>query len=107
LKLELAALLAAALTEAGRGSKDLFKSLEVLFIKHRRALSMQPSLKGLVEFAYSGNGLGSEILFAALKDPTISVPGVDSKLPKMDKNKLNPQLEENIATKYIEYKINH
>lgn len=40
----------------------------------------------LLEFTYSLNGLGSEVLFQALKDPNIEVIGPEvSKLPKMDK----------------------
>lgn len=107
IKLELAAHLSYSLSLAGKGSKDLLKNLEVMFIKHRRALCMEPELKNLVEQAYLLNGMGSEILFAALKDPTISVPGIDVNLPKMDRNKLNLSLEENVASKFIEAKVNN
>jgi hypothetical protein len=60
------------------------KQLEIHFIKHRKSLSLDQKSKNLVQQAYSIVG-GSETLYAALKDPNIEVPSIDSKIPKMDK----------------------
>jgi hypothetical protein len=60
------------------------KQLEIHFIKHRKALSMDQTSKNFVQNAYSIVGC-SETLIAALNDPNIEVPSIDSKIPKMDK----------------------
>lgn len=44
-------------------------------------------LNNLVDLTYKLNGLGTDLLFKALEDPTIQVPGVDAKFPMMEKTK--------------------
>jgi hypothetical protein len=78
--------LAFSLSISGNKWTTLLKALEVNFIKHRRALSYKEKLNELVRFTYKLNGFGTDLLFKALEDPTIQVPGVDSKIPLMDKN---------------------
>ena len=84
LELGQAVSLAYHLAIGARGSKNLMKQLEVVFIKHRKALSLDNKLSKMVRNAYSITG-GSPTLFAALDDPNIEVPGVDAKIPRMDK----------------------
>jgi len=42
-----------------------------------------------VNITYKVNGLGTELLYKALEDPTIQVPGVDVKIPLMEHSKNN------------------
>ncbi len=79
--------MAYSLSISGHKWNTLLKALEVNFIKHRRALSHNQRLNSLVEFTYKLNGLGTDLLFKALEDPTIQVPGVDAKFPMMEKTK--------------------
>jgi hypothetical protein len=91
------------LTISGKASKNLMKLLEVNFIKHRKAICMEPRYKDLVVAAYAINGYGSNLLFEAMKDPTIQVPGVDNKIPLMTKNNEHQELDDmNVATKFLE-----
>lgn len=75
------------LSFSGHKWTTLLKALEVNFIKHRRALSHNQMLNNLVDLTYKLNGLGTDLLFKALEDPTIQVPGVDAKFPMMEKTK--------------------
>jgi hypothetical protein len=84
LQLEHAARVAFHLVASGNGSKTLLKLLEANFIKHRKALHMDKKLLLFVSQTYSIAG-GSPTLFAALEDPNIEVPGIDAKIPKMDR----------------------
>lgn len=78
---------ALCLSVSGHKWTTLLKALEVNFIKHRRALSNNMALNSIVNLTYKLNGLGTDLLFKALEDPTIQVPGVDSKFPLMEKTK--------------------
>jgi hypothetical protein len=84
LELEHAAELAYHLVRMMKGSKPLLKTLEVYFIKHRKAVSMNKKIHNWVSYTYSICGC-SPTLIAALEDPSIEVPEVDPKMPKMDK----------------------
>lgn len=85
LTLHEAASVAYHLTISGRASKTLLNQLEVVFIKHRKALSLDSKSKRLVQGAYSICG-ASQTLVAALEDPNIEVPSIDAKkTPKMDR----------------------
>jgi len=87
LTLEQQASVAFSLSISGKKWTTLLKALEVNFIKHRRALSHNESLSELISLAYKINGLGTDLLFKAIEDPSIQVPGVDAKIPLMDKTK--------------------
>ena len=92
----------------GKKWTTLLKALEVNFIKHRKTLGIRQDLSKLVEFTYRLNGEGSDLLFKALEDPTIQVPGVDNKIPLMNKSKNLQELEyESGNHKQIESKLNH
>jgi hypothetical protein len=82
LSVEQTAKLALELFKAERGSTALHKAIEVTLIKHRRAIHGKKQLLKIVKEAYDGRG--SEIMKAALNDPNIEVPGVDSEIPSMD-----------------------
>ncbi len=69
---------------SGNGSKTLLKLLEANFIKHRKALHLDKKLLDFVTQTYTVAG-ASPTLFAALEDPNIEVPGIDAKIPKMNK----------------------
>lgn len=84
LQLEHAARIAFHLVASGNGSKPLLKLLEANFIKHRKALHLDKKLLIFVSETYRISG-GSPTLFAALEDPNIEVPGIDAKIPRMDK----------------------
>ncbi len=79
-----AASVAYHLAIGGRANKALMMQLEMHFIKHRKAISLDKKIKRLVEGAFSIVG-GSQTLFAALEDPNIEVAAVDAKIPKMDR----------------------
>jgi len=78
---------ALCLSFSGHKWTTLLKALEVNFIKHRRALSHNTTLNSVVSATYKVNGLGTDLLFKALEDPTIQVPGVDANIPLMEKTK--------------------
>ena len=69
---------------SGRANKPLMLQLEMHFIKHRKAISLDSKIKRLVEGAFNIVG-GSQTLYAALEDPNIEVPAVDAKIPTMDR----------------------
>lgn len=56
----------------------------MIFIKHRKALALQPKLGNMVRAAYQINGLASPLLFEAIDNPTIEIPELEGKRPKMD-----------------------
>lgn len=60
------------------------KLLEANFIKHRKALHLDKKLLSFVAQTYTVTG-ASPTLFAALEDPNIEVPGIDAKIPRMDR----------------------
>jgi hypothetical protein len=62
----------------------LLNNLEIYFIKHRKAVSLNKDIKNMVGAAYSICGM-SPTLAAALEDPNIEVPEIDPKIPKMNK----------------------
>lgn len=96
---------ALCLTISGHKWTTLLKALEVNFIKHRRALSNNLALNSTVELTYKLNGLGTDLLFKALEDPMIQVPGVDGKFPMMEKTK---NIEIGLGdTRKIEHKNAH
>lgn len=82
LSVEQTAKLAFELIKAEKGSSALHKAIEVTLIKHRRAIHGKKQLLKIVKEAYKERG--SEIMKAALNDPNIEVPGVDSEIPTMD-----------------------
>lgn len=84
LSLEESANVAYFLAITGRGGKQLMKQLELFFIKHRKAISMDDSIKRKIQCAYDIVGC-SDTLVASLEDPNIEVPSVDTKIPKMDR----------------------
>lgn len=98
--------MAFSLTISGNVWTTLLKALAINFIKHRKALAHNGELKNLLFFTYKTNNLGSDILFKALEDPNIEVPGVDAKIPLMDKNKNTSEIEYH-QTKQIDSKLNH
>ncbi len=63
------------------------------------------ALNSIVNLTYKVNGLGTDLLFKALEDPTIQVPGVDAKIPMMEKTK-NMEIGFGDNRK-IEYKNSH
>jgi hypothetical protein len=67
-----------------RGTKPLLKQLEIYFIKHRKAVCLDANIQRYVKSTYSICG-ASPTLIAALEDPNIEVPGIDPKIPKMDR----------------------
>jgi len=84
LELKDAAEVAFHLVKMRKGSKALLKQLEIYFIKHRKGVSLDKQIVNLVASTYSICGC-SPTLIAALEDPTIEVPDIDPKIPKMDK----------------------
>ena len=70
----------------GRINETLFKLLEVNFIKHRKALSLNKEIKNNVMLAYTLSNKGSKLLYDCIENPNIEIPSIDSKNnPKMDK----------------------
>ena len=71
---------------SGRVNETLFKLLEVNFIKHRKAVAIDESLKKNILVAYVLTNRGSKMLYDCLKDPNIEIPSIDNTTrPKMDK----------------------
>lgn len=82
------------------------KALEVNFIKFRKVIALNPSMAQLISFTYKYNDIGSDLLFKALEDPTIQVEAVDTKIPRMDKDKPEGELDYN-QNKQISGRANH
>jgi hypothetical protein len=74
--------MAIALSTAKKGSVQLFRLLEATFIKQRKAISLLKSSDRIAN-AYLINGFASEILLAAMSDPSIKVPALDKEIPRM------------------------
>lgn len=49
----------------------------------------------LISFTYKYNEIGSDLLYKAMEDPTIQVEAVDNKIPRMDKDKHEGELDFN------------
>ena len=77
--------LALSLSYARKGSQTLFKLFEVNFIKHRKALSLQPQIRDKVLFTYFSRRIGSNLLYESLTNPSISIPNLDPKIPTMNR----------------------
>jgi hypothetical protein len=95
-----------SLSISGHKWTPLLKALEVNFIKFRKVIALNPSLGKLISFSYKYNEIGSDLLFKALEDPTIQVEAVDAKIPRMDRNKPEGELDYN-QNKQITGKVNH
>ena len=106
LTLEQQVSVAYSLSMAGHKWTPLLKALEVNFIKFRKAIALNPEMGQLITFAYKYNEIGSDLLFKALEDPTIQVEAVDTKIPRMDKDKPDGELDYN-HNKQISGKLNH
>ena len=94
------------LSTSGHVWTPLLKALEVNFIKFRKVLALNPNMAQLVALTYKYNEIGSDLLFKALEDPTIEVEAVDTKIPRMDKDKPEGELDYN-QNKQISGKLNH
>lgn len=94
-----------SLSISGHKWTPLLKALEVNFIKFRKVLALEDSMRALIAFTYKHNEIGSDLLFKALEDPTIQVEAVDAKIPRMDRDK-HDELDYN-QNKQLTGKVNH
>jgi hypothetical protein len=76
--------MAVAMAAAGKGSANLWKALEGTFIRHRKAINAL-GYSGHIANAYISNGYASQLLIAAMEDPSIEV--VEKQFPKMGERK--------------------
>jgi hypothetical protein len=70
------------MSNAGKGSVQLYRLLEATFIKHRKSINLL-GYSDKIANAYIQIGLASEILIAAMNDPSIKVPALDKEIPRM------------------------
>ena len=61
----------------GRGSDELIEQIEKTFIKHRKALHINPHILALCKDGFSQLNKGSEILKRVLEDPTVQLPQLE------------------------------
>ena len=61
----------------GRGSDELIEQLERIFIKHRKALDVDPELLRLCKAGFGELNKGSDILKRVLADPNVSLPQLE------------------------------
>jgi hypothetical protein len=89
------------MSQSEKGSPQLFKSLETLFIKHRKALHILGAAQNIT-IAYINSGHATDMLVAAMNDPNIKVPALDKDIPRM-------QLEDHTHSKAsnTDIKVSH
>ena len=58
----------------GRGSDELHEQLEKNFIKHRKALALQPDTVRVIKDGFGKISKGSEIRKRVLEDPNVQLP---------------------------------
>lgn len=87
LSLEQSAQLLMQMSLTTRINDTLFKLLEINYIKHRKQICINDSLKRTILAAYKFTGKGSQLLYDSLEDPSIQIPSIDAnkKNPKMTK----------------------
>jgi hypothetical protein len=61
----------------GRGSDELIETIEKTFIKHRKALAMEPGIVDVLKRGFGMLNKGSEILKRVLEDPTTKLPALE------------------------------
>ena len=61
----------------GRGSDELIEQIEKTFIKHRKALQVDPNVLRLCKQGFQSINKGSEILKRVLADPTTTLPQLE------------------------------
>ena len=61
----------------GRGSDELIEQIEKTFIKHRKALMVNPETLRYCKIGFSGLNKGSEMLKRVLEDPKADLPLLD------------------------------
>jgi hypothetical protein len=76
--------MAVSLSNAGKGSANLWKALESTFIKHRKSIHGM-GYSGAIINSFISSGYGTPLLIAALEDPTIEV--TEKSIPKMGDEK--------------------
>ena len=57
----------------GRGSDELIDQLEAIFVKHRKALLIQPKTLAKCQLGFGKLNQGSEILKRVLEDPSVNI----------------------------------